>query len=108
MEARNIKISRLILLMVTAALPLLFVACSNSTGSSSSSSGGQTQNGTVALVMQDASTEDWAMIGVKILSIFTPCVSPCASCGVTAPSRMKAYVSIFGKVTSIMKNRARN
>lgn len=68
MEARNTKISRLILLMVTAALPLLFVACSNSSGSSSSS-GGQTQNGTVAFVMQDASTEDWAMIGIKVLSI---------------------------------------
>jgi hypothetical protein len=68
MEARNTRISRLILLMVTAALPLLFVACGN-TGSSSSTGGGQTQNGTVAFVMQDASTEDWAMIGVKVLSV---------------------------------------
>ena len=68
MQARNTKIARLILLMVTAALPLLFVACGN-TGSSSSSGSGQTQNGTVAFVMQDASTEDWAMIGVKVLSV---------------------------------------
>jgi hypothetical protein len=67
MEARNTKIVRLVLLMVTVALPLLFVACSNSSGSSSSS--GTTQNGTVAFVMQDASTEDWAMIGVKVLSL---------------------------------------
>ena len=65
MEARNIKISRLILLMVTAALPLLFAACSSSSGSSSSSSGGQIQNGTVAFVMQDASTEDWPLSARK-------------------------------------------
>jgi Domain of unknown function (DUF4382) len=69
MKARKIKIPRLILLMVTAALPLLFVACGSPSGSSPSSSGGQTQNGTVAFVMQDASTEDWALIGVKVLSV---------------------------------------
>ena len=68
MDARNTTISRLILRMVAAALPLLFVACGN-TGSSSTSGGGQTQKGTVAFVMQDASSEDWATIGVKILSI---------------------------------------
>jgi hypothetical protein len=69
MEARSTKISRLILLIVTWALPPLFVACGSTSGSSSSSSGGQTQNGTVAFVMQDASTEDWALIGVKMLSV---------------------------------------
>src|SRR5579871_2577407 len=67
MEASKARISRLILLIITAALPLLFAGCGN-TGSSSSG-GGQNQNGSVAFVMQDASTEDWAMIGVKVLSV---------------------------------------
>jgi Domain of unknown function (DUF4382) len=67
MEARRAKISRWILLFVTAALPLLFVACG---GSSSGSSGGtQSQNGNVTVMVQDASTEDWAMIGVKVSSV---------------------------------------
>ena len=67
MEGRKAKISRWILLFVTAALPLLFVACS---GSSSGSSGGtQSQNGNVTVMVQDASTEDWAMIGVKVSSV---------------------------------------
>ena len=66
MEARHIKISRWTLLLATAALPLAFVACGNSSGSSS---GTQTQNGNVTLMVQDASTEDWATIGVKVLSV---------------------------------------
>jgi hypothetical protein len=52
---------------VTAALPLLFVACGAS--SSGSSGGTQSQNGNVTVMGQDASTEDWAMIGVKVLSV---------------------------------------
>jgi hypothetical protein len=66
MEARNTKISRLMLSFVTAALPLLFIAC----GTTSSSSGNpQMQNGNLNIVMQNGSTEDWATIGVKVLSI---------------------------------------
>ena len=64
---RKGKFSRWILLLVTAALPLLFVACG---GSSSGSSGGtQSQYGNVTVMVQDASTEDWATIGVKVLSL---------------------------------------
>ena len=65
MEAKSSRISRLISRLVVATLPLLFVGCGNTSGSSSSGSGA-TQNGTVAFVMQDASTEDWATIGVKV------------------------------------------
>lgn len=68
MERRNTKIFRLALVLVIAALPFLFVAC-GSTNSASSPGGQQSQNGNLALVMQDASSEDWATIGVKVLSI---------------------------------------
>lgn len=67
MEARNTKISGLLLLAVTAAFPLLFVACGTTSNSSSGNPGAQ--NGNLNIVMQDASTEDWATIGVKVLSI---------------------------------------
>jgi Domain of unknown function (DUF4382) len=66
MEASNTKFSRLLLLAFTAAVALSFVAC-GSTGSSSS--GTQTQNANLNVVMQDASTEDWATIGARVLSI---------------------------------------
>ncbi len=51
-----------------AALALFSYGCS----SGSSSSGGtapQSQTGTVNLIVSDAPTEDWATIGVKVLSI---------------------------------------
>lgn len=61
--------SRLTLGVASAALMLFSVGC----GSGSSGGGGnpnpQPQNGTVNLLLSDASTEDWATIGVKVLSI---------------------------------------
>ncbi len=56
---------------VLAAVPLFLVGCgSGSSGSSfSSGSGSNPQDGSVNLMVSDASTEDWATIGVKILSI---------------------------------------
>ena len=62
--------SRLTLGVASAALMLFSVGC----GSGSSGSGGgnpnpQPQNGTVNLLLSDASTEDWATIGVKVISI---------------------------------------
>jgi hypothetical protein len=63
-------VSRLTLGVPSAALMLFFVGC----GSGSSGGGGgnpnpQPQNGTVNLLLSDASTEDWATIGVKVISI---------------------------------------
>ena len=62
-------VSRLTLGVASAALMFFSVGC----GSGSSGSGGnpnpQPQNGTVNLLLSDASTEDWATIGVKVLSI---------------------------------------
>ena len=59
-----------------AILALAFVVLFSGCGSGSSSSSGgdptpapQPQNGTVSLLVSDASTEDWAGINVKILSI---------------------------------------
>ena len=61
--------SRLTLGVASAALMLFSVGC----GSGSSGGGGnpnpQPQNGTVNLLISDASTEDWATIGVKVISI---------------------------------------
>lgn len=54
------------------AMPFLFVGCGSSGSASSNSGTSQTpaiQNGTVSMMVSDASTEDWATIGVKILSI---------------------------------------
>jgi hypothetical protein len=64
----NARVSRLILGLVLTATPLLSVGC----GSSSSSAGSippPVQNGTVQMMISDASTEDWATIGVKIQAI---------------------------------------
>ena len=63
-------VSRLTLGVASAALMLFPVGC----GSSSMGGGGgdpnpQAQNGTVNLLISDASTEDWATIGVKVMSI---------------------------------------
>jgi hypothetical protein len=60
--------SRLTLGVASAALMLFSMGC----GSGSSSPGNpnpQPQNGTVNLLLSDASTEDWATIGVRVLSI---------------------------------------
>jgi len=59
--------SRLTLGMASVALMLFSVGCGSS--SSSSNPNPQPQNGTVNLLISDASTEDWATIGVKVLSI---------------------------------------
>ena len=68
MISRN---ARLTLGLLLAAVPLLLAGCSSN--STSSGITGGTQNGTVAMMVSDASTEDWATIGVKVLSIaFVP------------------------------------
>lgn len=70
METQNAKITRLILVLVVVALPLWFVACGSSSNSGSSSSTNPTSpTGNLIVTMQDASTEDWATISVKVLSI---------------------------------------
>jgi hypothetical protein len=67
----NCRFSRILLGIVLGTLPLFSVACgsSSASGSNPGGSGGGTQNGTLNMVVSDASTEDWATIGVKILSI---------------------------------------
>jgi hypothetical protein len=62
--------TRMALAALSAAWMLSSMGCSS--GSSSSNSGGSTpqaQNGTVSLLVSDAPTDDWATIGVKILTI---------------------------------------
>jgi hypothetical protein len=66
------KLFRWILGLAIAATPLLSVGCGGGSGSSSLGSTSQNpavQNGNVSMMVSDASTEDWATIGVKILAI---------------------------------------
>jgi hypothetical protein len=63
-------IPRVILGLTSAALMLLSIGCSSGSSSSGNPNPApQSQNGTVNLLVSDASTEDWATIGVKILSV---------------------------------------
>jgi hypothetical protein len=65
--------SRLMLGVASAALTLFSFGCSSGSSTSApSGSGGTTplaQNGTVSLIVSDSPTEDWATIGVRVLSI---------------------------------------
>ena len=66
------RVSRTTLLLASATLPLLFVACgggSSSTPAAMAAAPVTVPSGTIALTLSDASTEDWATIGVKVLSI---------------------------------------
>lgn len=65
----NSRKSRIFLGVVLAAMPLFSVACGSSSSASLGSGGAGGQNGSVNMMVSDASTEDWATIGVKILSI---------------------------------------
>src|SRR5262249_44280504 len=57
--------------VLAAAMPLVLTGCgaAASLGGGSSTPPTPAQNGTVNLMVSDASSEDWATIGVKILSI---------------------------------------
>jgi Domain of unknown function (DUF4382) len=64
--------SRLLLGAASAAFLFNSTGCSSGSSNLSSNSGGSTplaQNGTVNLIVSDDPTEDWATIGVKVLSI---------------------------------------
>ena len=65
----NSTLSRIFLGLAMAAMPFFSVGCGSSSGSSYGGSGGTSQTGSVNMMVSDASTEDWATIGVKILSI---------------------------------------
>ena len=64
MNSRNL---RLTLGLILTAVPVFLAGCSSN--SNSSNLGNTPQTGSVAMMVSDASTEDWANIGVKILSI---------------------------------------
>lgn len=50
-------------------MPLFIIACGSGSSGSLGSSGEGSQSGSVNMMVSDASTEDWANIGVKILNI---------------------------------------
>jgi Domain of unknown function (DUF4382) len=64
-------ISRLLPGLALASMMVLSVGCgsSNSTSTPTPSPTPTPQNGTVSVIVSDASTDDWATIGVKVLSI---------------------------------------
>jgi hypothetical protein len=62
--------SRMVLGAASAALMLLALGCSSGTSSSPDPNPApQSQTGTVSLIVSDAPTDDWAVIGVRVLSI---------------------------------------
>jgi len=63
------SIARLTLGLVPAALMLFSAGCGSSSSSPNPNPNPQPQNGTVNLFISDASTEDWATIGVRVLSV---------------------------------------
>jgi hypothetical protein len=65
----NSRVTRILLGLVMASMPLFSVGCGSSSSASSGLNGGGAQDGNVNMMVSDASTEDWAMIGVKILSV---------------------------------------
>jgi hypothetical protein len=66
----NAQVSRMMMGLVVASMPLFAMGCGGGSSNSSSPTTPQTaQNGSVNLMVSDASTEDWATIGVKVLSI---------------------------------------
>ena len=66
----NSRVSRLLFGLVLAGMPLFSVACgTTSSADVGGGSGGGSATGNVNMVVSDASTEDWATIGVKILSV---------------------------------------
>jgi len=64
----NSRLSRALLVVLSAALPLISAACGASSYSSGAQSSG-TQSGTLNMVISDAATDDWAAIDVKITNI---------------------------------------
>src|ERR1700690_1440130 len=65
----NLNAIRVSLCLLLAAAPAFLVGCGGGSSASNIVSGNQTGNGSVNMMVSDASTEDWATIGVKILSI---------------------------------------
>ena len=61
--------SRLMLGVASAALLLFSIGCSSGSSSSPTPTPPQVQKGQVSVVIRDDSTEDWATIGVRVLSI---------------------------------------
>ena len=63
----NFRNLRLTLGLLLALVPVFLAGCSSN--SSASNLGSSSSTGSVAMVVSDASTQDWANIGIKILSI---------------------------------------
>jgi Domain of unknown function (DUF4382) len=82
--------SRMVLGAASAALMLFSMGCSSGSSSSPDPNPAptpQAQTGTVSLIVSDSPTEDWALIGVRVLSIaLTPQAGGSPVTVYTAPS----------------------
>lgn len=79
--------SRLMLGVAAAALALVPMGCSSGSSNSNNNNNSQPQNGTVNVIVSDDPTEDWATIGVRVLSIsLTPQSGGSPVAVYTAPS----------------------
>jgi hypothetical protein len=65
----NSRTIRVFLGLILTAVPAFLLGCGSGAYSAGSSGTGTAQYGNVYMIVSDASTEDWATIGVKILSI---------------------------------------
>jgi hypothetical protein len=63
------KITRVFCGLAALTMPFVFAGCSSTGSSSGGSNPPGVQMGTVVATISDASSEDWAIIGVKVLSI---------------------------------------
>jgi hypothetical protein len=81
-------ISRLMVGLALAGVMIFSSSCGSSNGTSTPTPTPTPQNGTVSVLVSDASTEDWATIGVKVLSIsLTPQGGGAPVTVYTAPSQ---------------------
>jgi len=69
MKRRFANLFPLLAAMTAATMILMISGCGGNAGTQSGGNPPPAQNGTVNFILSDASTEDWATIGVKVLNV---------------------------------------
>jgi hypothetical protein len=63
------KLTRVLCGLAAFAMPFVFAGCSSTGSNPGGTAPPGVENGTLVTTVSDASTEDWAIIGVKVLSV---------------------------------------